>query len=288
MLFMNRFRISLLSLAVFGLSMFLFVEHQVYSQNTDEERLQKAIATLEETSEGKKLIQKVMRVWKLEISQDLVQHLKWGENSRTDTVLTRQYDPKTGVEERKRQMTIFLKQDQSEIELLLDFAHELVHASARPAFDPYDSGLTPAKYIWTAIEGEGGEVDAVVLECQIGFALSQKMKSSIPRCANYIEGSNIRREIVRQDFYRVGDWYLNLKARLGKETGLLPLLTGESPKLYSSTGHTPYPVALLSEFEEITETACTNSRQRIRNVAFNDVSHNNVQLFLQKRCKSIQ
>ena len=188
-------------------------------------------------------------------------------------MLTQHYNAKTDQEDRERQVTIYLKKSQSETELLLDLAHELVHAGTRPSFDPYDPTLSLGKYIFAAIEGKGGEVDAVMSECKIGLEISKIQGVSVPRCQNYwpIPGSSslgiINRDIVRQDFYRVGKWFAEVSTALGGEMSLFPLLSEESPKLYSSTGHAPYPFALMQKFEEITETACRNSKVRMRSLA---------------------
>jgi hypothetical protein len=243
------------------------------TQDQTEIRLQRILQTIQEAPSGKVLIQQVAQAWKLKSPVEIANSLKWGDVSRTDTILTRHFNPKTGSEDRERQIVIYLRRDQSDLELALDLAHELVHAGARPSFDPYDPTLTAGKYIWAALEGEGGEVEAVRTECTIGFELAARLKTSFVRCQGYAKPSQgallgaVEKEKVRQDFYRVGKWYSELKKSLGDEAVLFPLLSQESPKLYSSTGHAPYPAALLKEFQEITETACHNSRQRMRSMA---------------------
>ena len=193
--------------------------------------------------------------------EDLRFKFKWGAASKTDAVLTRHFNPRTGAESRERQVTIFLREGQAFDDLVLDIAHELVHATSRPGWDPYDPRLTPGKYIWAAIEGEGGEVQAVAMECRVGFEVHSRFgaaSSAVERCKSYLSSkqAGLDEELIRRDFYRVGHWDYELDRKLGPERSLFPLLSRETPKLYSSTGNAPYPVALFREFEEITQIAC--------------------------------
>ena len=73
----------------------------------------------------------------------------------------------------------------------------------------------------------------------------------------------IERNKVRVDFYRVGEWSKEVAHRLSRDHGLFPLLSRESPRLLSSTGNAPYPMALIREFDELTEIACENSKRRL-------------------------
>jgi hypothetical protein len=276
----------------------------VHAESPD--RLEEALNTLNQVPAGQDLLKQALKVWKLGKVPDIMDNLQWGSTSRTDTVLTRHYNPKTGQEDRERHVTVVLKQDQTEVELILDLAHELVHATARPSFDPYDPQLTPGKYIRAAIEGEGGEVDAVTTECTVALQLTARLVVPIQRCKNYYQNNKshskrvVDREKVRGDFYRVGKWQTELQRRLGSEARLFTLLTRDEPKLYSSTGHAPYPIALLKEFEEITEMACDNTRKRITSVAAREPAsvlaastsahilgsnQQEVQKFMHSRCK---
>lgn len=235
------------------------------------DRMMDALEILKLTQSGRALVSRTNELWKSDTLIEVKDHLKWGQNSRTDTVLTRQYDPKTGHEEREREVTIYLRQDQAQIDLVLDLAHELVHAITRPSYDPYDPVLTPGKYIWAALEGPGGEVDAVITECEVGVELSKIWSFPLQRCQGYLKQSSqgsfvIDRERVRKDFYRVGKWKSKVVEKLKQEASLFPLLSSNSPQLLSSTGQAPYPAALLTEYEEITATACNNSRNRMTQI----------------------
>ena len=229
-----------------------------------------ALALLERSDSGQNLLELASRTWSLKSHSEILSRgiVRAGQASHTDAVLTRRFNPITGKESREREVTVYLRTDQTLDELTLDLAHELVHATTRPTWDPYDAALTPSRYMQTAIEGPGGEVDAVVMECQVArelIAVTGATETARARCKDYwtTPGAAPDRVAILKDFYRVGHWKASLERRLGStELKHFPLLDDSSPRLYSSTGNAPYPVALLREFDEITQIACENSRRR--------------------------
>ena len=241
----------------------------------DSERSLKVIQTLEQVPLGKALISKALMTWRENQKQGLASHFKWGNISHTDTIITRKFNPDTGKEVREREMTIYLKMGQSSHDVALDLAHELVHATARPSFDPYDSDLTVGKYIFAAIEGEGGEIQAVEVECGVGLEFQKgQSHSDLDRCKNYFTIATgvdsiitVDRLKIKMDFYRVGDHRKALIQALQNEAVIFPHLSDEPAHLYSSTGHTPYPVALFKEYEEMTQMACENSKRQINSLS---------------------
>jgi hypothetical protein len=238
------------------------------------QRLVQIWRTLQSVSAGHSLVEKAQRLWKLESDTDFLKHLKLGTSSRTDAVLTRHFSPQTGKEVREREVIIYLRENQSDVELLLDLSHELVHATSRAGFDPYDPTLSAVRYIRAAIDGEGGEVDAVLAECSIAQEMAVEWGDRVHRCRRYLDSGAsprsgvdpISRDRVAQDFYRVGKWLNEIQKVLGSEAGLLALLKGETPRLLSSSAHVPYPVALYQEYEELTQVACRNSLERKRSL----------------------
>ncbi len=229
-------------------------------------RVSDSLEVLMRSPTGRALLERSRKQWKFDSYRELVSIFRWGAVSRTDAVLTRHFDPKSGTEERDRRITIYLKRDQALADLVMDMAHEMTHATARPSWDPYDPELTPARYIWTSIEGPGGEADAVYEECQVGLELSARFGMPAMRCSRYVttvSENQVDRKKILADFYRVGRWSSELRDLLGGEGSRFPLLSAEKPQLFSSTGHAPYPIALLREFEEISEIACANSKKRL-------------------------
>ena len=233
--------------------------------------LPNVLSILRSSPTGHALLVQATRVWHTHTEAELLAHFKWGPASKTDAVLVRTYDPLTGRESREREVTVVLRQDQPLETLILDLAHELVHATSKPEWDPYDEGLTAARYVQVAIEGVGGEVRAVATECQVSFELADRdpSQSSFSRCRKYYDpkSKTIVLEAVKRDFYRSGPWAQAFQEAMGKDAVLFPLLSNEPVTLYSSTGGAPYPASLLEEYKQMTATACENSRKRHENSA---------------------
>ncbi len=267
-------------------------------------RMQGALNSLNQLPTGVLLIQKAQLKWNQPDILGLLHYFSWGKASRTNTILTRHFNPQTGRDDQERAITIFLKEDQTAVELALDLAHELVHATSRSDFDPYDFSLTPAKYIYLALEGEGGEIEAVMKECQIGLEWMQHFGVLISRCQAYYRYSGnlghqgklwVDQSKVRQDFYRVGKWEADLRRDLGSEVQSFPLLSNHMPKFYSSISQAPYPFVLFHEFQEMNQLACDNSRKRLAGIILSRDSistlssevqiHRDLNRFIKSRCK---
>lgn len=260
--------------------------------------LEKVVSLLETSAAGKTMIEKAMRVWNLHSREELFARLKWGSVSKTDAVLIRHYDEETGKESRERIVTVYLRQNQPVTDVMLDLAHELVHATAKPSWDPYDPALTAGSYIHAAIEGEGGEVEAVRVECLVSYEIFGDRSNSLSaaRCNRYaVSDQKVAADRIRKDFYRVGHWMKDLSKRLGSEGKRFPDLSEKHPTLYSSTGGTPYPVALYEEYRQMTAAACENTRRRApASVLASDTptasnaelaGNSSAQRFLASRCK---
>jgi hypothetical protein len=228
--------------------------------------LDSVLEALGQSATGHALLQKAQEKWKFADTKSVAKIFKWDVVSRTDALLTRHFNPQPGEEQRERTVTVYLKSNQPFTDLLLDIAHELTHAVAEPSWDPYDAQLTVDHYVWAALEAPGGEVDAMISECLVGYELKIVSGSSIERCRRYRGDGKLNRERVKADFYRVGSWSTEVVRRLrSKLTGKFPLISNLSPVLYSSTGRAPYPIALIREFDELTDRACKNSRRRMEN-----------------------
>jgi hypothetical protein len=271
----------------------LAAEKPIQPQN----RIEMAIEILSRVPSGNALIKKSLHTWNLKSNFDLTQVVKSGPVSRTDAVLTRHFDSDTGKESREREVTVYVNDDQSLVNMILDIAHEMVHATSRPSWDPYDPSLTPGQYILSAIDGEGGEVQAVAMECKVALELSKDYQIPTKRCHSYFNSTAgnqiVEIEPIRRDFYRVGQWKAELVKTLGSETSLFPRLSNEAPELYSSTGNAPYPVALLKEYQALTQVACENTRHRYSSAPQRSPSNLNrspasesdsSKLFLERRC----
>lgn len=227
-----------------------------------------AIALLDRIPAGKRILTRAENFWNEASREGLLRHLAYGPVSRTDAVLTRHYQPDTGAEVRERFVTVVLRKDQALIDVAMDLAHELTHATTPPTWDPYDPKLTAGKYMHAALEGTGGEIDAVVTECEVAVDLKRDLEMGSNRCDRYLVLAGAENKLavdrakIQGDFYRVGHWEAYVRGRLGKETPQFPLLSTKEPELYSATGGAPYPVALMREYDELNRVACENVRKR--------------------------
>lgn len=227
-----------------------------------------AIDLLARTPTGKRILTRAIAFWNEPTQDGVLKHLAYGPVSRTDAVLTRHYNPESGEEIRERFVTVILKRDQSLIDVAMDLGHELIHATTPPTWDPYDPSLTAGKYMFAALEANGGEVDAVFAECEVAADFKRDLDIRTTRCDRYLALSapdnrlTVDRLKIQADFYRVGKWEGFVRTRLGKEKSTFPLLSHKDPELYSATGGAPYPVSLMREYEELNRVACENVRKR--------------------------
>ncbi|RYZ67600.1 MAG: hypothetical protein EOP09_10755 [Proteobacteria bacterium] len=228
------------------------------------------IQTLKLFPAGKKMLESGVRYWNLSSTDELARVIRFGGVSKTDAVLTRQYDPETGRESRKREVSIILKSNQALLDGVLDLAHELTHATSEPGWDPYDPTLTVGRYIYALLESSGGEIDAVQFECQVASEIETLQQIKTKRCDRYFaeksklaaETLSVDRSRIQKDFYRIGRWSTYVKGKLKDETKLFPFLSPMNPELYSATGRAPYPAALIQEYEELNRVACRNAATR--------------------------
>lgn len=237
--------------------------------------LGEVIRTLEQSKTGKVLLSAL---------PGGMSSIKWGTTSRTDAVLTRQLDPTTGREKKIREVTIFLREGSDLEDATLDLAHELVHATRAPEWDPYDPNLTLTGYIHAILEGHGGEVAALGAECRVALELSEAGLLEPGRCGGYARANSsleIDHDRIRKDFYKAGHWKKWIEKRLGSRAQSLSLLSDAPVVFVSSTGQAPYPVALIREYEVITQTACENSVKRLNRSG--EVAER-AQFFISKRC----
>lgn len=236
------------------------------SRASDDNPLTPALRLLSEAPRGRALLKRSLEFWKAKSLEELLESsLRPSEVSRTDSVLVRRFDPVKGVEVRDRQVTVFIREDQTPAAIALDLAHELIHATAAPSWDPYDPKLTAGGYVQVSIEGSGGEMEAVVSECEVGLENPKLATEARPRCEGYwsTHRAGVDTEKVKEDFYRVGQWISWVERQLGKERPKFTRLSAKPPRLYSSTGRAPYPVSLIQEYREITAIACENSKKRL-------------------------
>lgn len=235
------------------------------SFNESRDRIFRVLRILTAHQAGRQLIERAQRTWEVQNWDELIGYFKWGSASRTDSTLVRTFYLESGEEKRERKVQVILREDQSDEEVALDLAHELVHALSPSVVDPYDPELTMGSYLLRSIEGEGGEVAAMMSECQLSLEMNQKSAHPrLKRCKRYIDLENhqMSQSEILKDFYHSGSWYEEIRKELGHEALRLPHLSAAEPQFYSSIEGTPYPQALIQEYKQLTQAACHNIQER--------------------------
>ncbi|MFK5073318.1 hypothetical protein ACI4BE_27725, partial [Klebsiella pneumoniae] len=75
---------------------------------------------------------------------------------------------------------------------------------------PYKPGFELPQFIRNGIEGPGGELAALAVECQVAWSLEAGYDGfpSHRLCERYRKTGDIfQREAARQDYYALGNWY---------------------------------------------------------------------------------
>lgn len=250
-------------------------------------RIMTLLSILDSTPSGRVLLEKAQKFWNAKDLKEVAAHIEWDHVSRTDALLLRHYHPQTGEEIRERKVVVKLRRDLRISDLILDLSHELTHAVLTQAWDPYDPNLKVSSYILNALEGGGGEIDAVTTECTVASELSSQYGVAMDRCLPYLDENtrSVSRERVKEEFYKSGRWYSSISERIADEKDRFPSLSDAAPSLYSSTGRAPYPYALIVEYDVLTKTACENTARRLKESGRSPAEAGaNERDLLEKRC----
>jgi hypothetical protein len=236
--------------------------------SNEEESVHELIRLLEKSETGKKLLNQAL-VKARETGRTLNDVISAGEGSLTDTTLIRRFTPdnpdKVVFETRS---IVTVNRHLRVREAVLDLAHELTHFTFRQPFNPYQSQFTLKSFVRSTVEGEGGEVEAFLIECQVLFELYPDAANTNAHCQEIIDPQNGRLSKDRgiQHFYRIGafrDHFVKEMADFNLSEGDLPLLSGLEPLFISSAWGLPYPVAAFREYVTIMGRACDNDLKRL-------------------------
>lgn len=196
-----------------------------------------------------------------------LERVKRGKASYTESTFSRTYSLLDGSERIELHHEITLSESLRLSEAVVDLAHELVHFTEKQALDPYRRGFAQEEFIRQGIEGEGGELSALGLECHVAWELAARYPA-YPRhslCAPYRGAKNeFLREKARQDYYALGKWFTEATPSLKKS---FPEASSRMAVFTSSYAQKPYPIALAEEFETTRKAACANNRRKYRLIA---------------------
>ena len=198
---------------------------------------------------------------------DFLSRLKLGSASYTESTFSRTYSLIDGKEQIGLRHEITLNQGLALSDAVVDLAHELVHFTEKGMLDPYRPGFELSQFIRNGIEGDGGELSALAVECQVAWALEAKFEN-FPRhalCERYRQSGNVfHRAAARRDYYATGTWYRRSSDEL---RSAIPELSERKVVFTSSYAGKPYPLALAEEFGMTRRTACLNNRRKFRLIA---------------------
>lgn len=223
---------------------------------------------LERSSTGRALINAARKQAKIQ-GQTLFDVVKSGETSMTDTTLVRRFSPsepnKISYESKS---LVYLNRELKGLDALLDLAHELTHFAFRHPFNPYQSFPEAHEFISSTIEGEGGEVQAFLVECQVLRDLYPRKAKSRDQCRSVWDASNERYSfhLGTKEFYKVGPFKNEMINDLdaGREPASENLpLQKDTPTFISSAWGLPYPYAALKEYKIIKSKVCENDKKRL-------------------------
>ena len=233
-----------------------------------EKNIQVLIDLLQRSVVGKEVI---LRARKKAQKQGIAleQILTVGQGSATDTTLVRKFS-KSHPEQMSFEMRyqIILNNDLSILDAVLDLVHELVHYADRDVFNPYLPAFNLTSFIYSTVEGEGGEVDAFLTECRVLRELFQDLALKQSRCAEVIDQQTgeFSRPIAIKKFYHLGALLKKFFAEitpLRAKAEDFPFARPTEAIFISSAYSLPYPLAAVREYQSIMLRVCQNDERRI-------------------------
>ncbi len=216
---------------------------------------------------GKRVLKQAQRKAAL-YGETLHDVIKMGPSSLTDTTLIRKFsarNPSNVAYEQKSK--VYINQDLTTLEAVLDLAHELTHYIYRIPFNPYKSNFTLGGFIRSTVEGKGGEVDAFMTECKVLTELNVERARKKYDCSEIVDltTGEISRTLAIKRFYQIGKHY-NLFHRelLDKSLYKISEVISESQPLFISAAYgVPYPIAAFKEYQLVMKKACANDQKRL-------------------------
>ncbi|HXH74771.1 MAG TPA: hypothetical protein VNJ08_07380 [Bacteriovoracaceae bacterium] len=234
--------------------------------SSTELNLKKLLELLARSAAGDKLLKEAR--YKASLSGlTLLDVIKVGESSLTDTTLVRKFSPHSPehvIYESKS--VVYLNRSLAWDDAILDLAHELTHYVYRESFNPYAESFNAKDFVKGTIEGHGGEVQAFLTECRVLKELFSRKVHSRSHCQKIEDGSGQLSFTKAVDlFYHVGNYYETFTKQLVKRdiASSFSDLKPEKINFISSAYGVPYPVAALMEFDLVVNKVCENDKKRL-------------------------
>lgn len=262
------------------------------SQVKEESHVKHLLRMLVRSRAGKELVILANKKAK-EQGDKLVDILKAGSGSLTDTTLIRKFSVNNPDDiEFENRSIVYINRDLNQYDAVLDLAHELTHFVYRSSFNPYKMNFTLSEFIKSTVEGNGGEAQAFITECQVQKELFPGQSQKRQNCHKIKnigqEGFSMEKAISH--FYEVGRFYKKFESTLHKH-GIrdnFPKISNTSPSFVSSAYGVPYPVAAFEEYLTVLNKVCENDKKRIGYIkqsrSRTPASINEMESEIEKRC----
>lgn len=199
---------------------------------------------------------------------DIYDVIKPGSGSLTDTTLIRRFsvsDPNAISYETKS--VVYINEEHSTFDALLDLAHELTHYVYRESFNPYSLNFTLEEFIKSTIEGHGGEAHAFVTECRILKDLYPSHLKRRKNCQEIYQEDSGEFSVANasKQFYRLGHQYQTFLSKISKHNldSKFPHASNRSISFISSAYGLPYPIAAFEEYTTVLKRVCQNDKKRL-------------------------
>jgi Zn-dependent peptidase ImmA (M78 family) len=272
--------LTLLFVGLFSYPLFGMVEKTIHTESprinankkwseytsSEELNIRKLLELLGRSETGEKLI-KEASFKAAQSGMTIMDVIKAGEGSLTDTTLVRKFNPHSPEHVTYESKSIvYLNKNLSWDDALLDLAHELTHLIYRESFNPYADNFNAKDFIKGTIEGSGGEVHAFITECQVLDELFSRMVQSRSHCRDIKdESGQVSFSKAVKLFYQVGKYYDSFSKKLATRSmdDVFSELKGEKINFISSAYGVPYPIAALMEYDLVVNKVCENDRKRL-------------------------
>lgn len=234
---------------------------------SEEHNINKLLELLARSQTGSDLIEKA-RLKAQNSGKRLIDVIKAGEGSLTDTTLVRKFSPESPdkVDYETRSL-VYINRTHTWDDALLDLAHELTHFVYRDGFNPYAENFNVKDFIKSTIEGKGGEAQAFIMECKVFGELFKSDSGQGRTKCNSIRDDYGQISMVKavELFYHIGPYYETFHKQLSSRKVATEFghLKPSKINFVSSAYGLPYPVAALMEFDLVMSKVCENDRKRL-------------------------
>lgn len=233
--------------------------------STEEKSIEQLINIINTSKLGVNLIDKA-RLRAAKDHKRLEEVIESGEVSVTDTTLVRKFSPNSPESVRfETRSKVYIDKSHNTKNAVLDLIHELTHYIYKKPFNPYVGEFSLSSFLEDTIQGIGGEVDAFIVECKVGRDI-YGLKSISAQCLNILDGEEFSRSLAIKEFYKLGEHYDKFKKSAdehGIKQEVITHISPEQSSLISSAWSSPYPVAIVEEFQEIMTKVCHNDLKRM-------------------------